>query len=404
MVDIKKEKWTVSRSLLLLILLLDLTLVAGWLFFYFEHYQKISTVIAGIWTAVVTLLSFMRVKTKKSISFSSFLGLLPVKIIVITYTILIFSLSLVFSLWEFPVHLVQIEVQTIEEKVQIKMVWTNGDTIRSNNNGIWEFYAKKGIYQLKCQPDGYKEKTTHVTVDLFCLSQKFQVSGFEKSDGCLQIGYSPSKINISISNEPKREVIARKHYTRNENAFIDLPWGRYWIKAESKNYLPDSQFVNINAQCTTEVVFDLLKLSKPIGKLQILTQPPEMEIILNDDFTNKLTPNTLSLSPNHYLLELKKRYKDYYGFYMKKKINIKKNVTTKIDTTLHAFTLCLLTVLPMEPNWTYYLDEVPLGSKTETFTIKIFPGSHLLSKKRNEQTIYKSIVINEEEKNKLVKF
>jgi len=398
------KKWTMGKSLLLLFLLLDLTLVAGWLIVFFPYYKAVSTVVAGIWSAVIAVLSFLKIKARKTESLSSFIGLLPVRIIIKTYTILIFLGSVLFIFWEFDTHKVRIETLSLEEGTGVNMMLcSDEDTLKHRtNNGIWELYVKKGGYELTCHPEGYREKSTQVRVGLFSLRrQEVKISGFEKFSGYLRVVYSPPAINLSISNEQDEKVRERERITGGDQTFPMSP-GRYRIKGESSGYFPDSSMADIYAQDTTEVE---IRLSRSQGTLIVRTQPEGMKILLDHESTDRLTPSTLTLPPKNYTLELKMAKDDTYGYYLKKAISIIGLTTTTIDTALNAIELCALNICPEKNGIQYDLDNESISFLDQPCrTFRVLPGEHRLTKRVDGEVMTKIIRIDVDEKRKLVHF
>ncbi|GAH14620.1 unnamed protein product, partial [marine sediment metagenome] len=94
----KNEHWTFCRSMLFFFLTLDILVIAGLLIINYEHYDKTVKVFSGIWAASTAILSFIGVQKqiKGQMSLPELMGLLPVKIIVIFYTIIL-SLFLLFT-------------------------------------------------------------------------------------------------------------------------------------------------------------------------------------------------------------------------------------------------------------------------------------------------------------------
>jgi hypothetical protein len=398
----------VSQSLYVVFLVLDLTIVALWLVFYFEHYEKISAVVGGIWGAVVAVLSFFKIKVKGGQSFSAFINLRPVKIIIITYTSLIFVSSIFFTLWEFPVHAVQINVEdgSLKEGTVVEMLWRTAasDSVININNGSWEFYTNRGSYFLSCQMQGFKPQTVSVDVDVFSLKTKSVFKDFEPLDGYLQLSYWPSGLTLSIYDRENTEVVKRSQLTGEKPLLFELLPGEYLVKSHAPGYIPDSSRFTVTVADTTKHQIKLLKNIEPVpvGTLKISSSPPEMQIFVDGQFTGKLTPNTIQKPPSQYRLELKKQIDDRYGYYLNTSIEVKASRETKFDTSLSPIQLCELIVIPREPGLPYYLDnlEHSLGIFDHPTRIYVFPGEHRLLKQKEGQTIFsRHFIITEREGN-----
>ena len=57
-----KDQWTFGRSVLFLLITFDLVAVLAWLIYYHSYYETVSKIVGGVWAAVLTFLSYMKIK------------------------------------------------------------------------------------------------------------------------------------------------------------------------------------------------------------------------------------------------------------------------------------------------------------------------------------------------------
>ncbi len=398
----KKQDWTIARSLFLLFLLLDITIIAVWLIFYHEYYDTVAKVVGGIWGAVIAVLTYLKVRRGRSISFPTFIGLLPVRFIIIVYSILIFLFTCTFILWEFPVHVVSIKVEVGDDGKPVQMQWINGDTLKDQTDGEWQIFGiqQNRTYYIVCEPKGYKKQVVPFTPTVWPFHTK-RIGGFEKQGGVLEIEYSPDKVSLTIMDSLNMKEFAKNNIHEESPWIIEIPEGNYMIIAEKERHKTDTPLVSLTAFDTTKLIINLPPIPPLLGKLKIKTSPEGMKVYLGGVYTNKLTPCTLKLTPRDYdyQLLLEKHSGERFGYKMEKSIAITNSQTIVIDTLLHRTELYELTIKPMQSNFIYYLhgEEIKvIGEQLELFTILVFKGDNHFLKKHIDtgESFTKTITVN----------
>ncbi len=400
----KKQDWTFVQSLLLLFVLLDITIIVIWLVIYPDYYDTLAKVVSGTWGAVITVLTYFKIKQNKEISFNKFIDLLPVRIIIIVYTFIIF----IFTLLEFPVHYVSIYADVPIDGKPVEMRWIDNfndstkkvELKNTSEDGEWKIWpVKKESYTIICKPAGYKEIKRDVSLGVLPF-HSITIEGFKKTEAKLKINYSPEEASLTIINTIDNEEVDKNNVHQKSPWLVDISNGSFKIIAKKDGYKTDSSFISIEQDEIKELSINLVKNIVPqqLGKLKINTNPMGMKVYINGVDKNITTPCTLELPPaDDYHLLLKKKKDDQFGYLMEKPFDIKNAKTTKVDTQLYAIRLFSLTIMPQKSNFTYYIDNKVIKSIGETlnpFTIQVFPGeSHITKKNNNTGEIY-SIDIN----------
>ncbi|MDZ7262609.1 MAG: hypothetical protein ONB05_10960, partial [candidate division KSB1 bacterium] len=155
------NNWSFGRSLLLLLISFDLLAVAIWLVVYHSYYQAVTEVVGGIWGAVVAFLGYLKIKTSRTKSLPEFLGLLPVKMTILAYTILIVIFMSFYLLAQFPVHTVLVTA-TLNGRPQggVEIFWDNARKGRTGNDGLLKISSvTRGHHDLRAALEGFPEET-----------------------------------------------------------------------------------------------------------------------------------------------------------------------------------------------------------------------------------------------------
>lgn len=161
----KSEEWSAGRLMILLFLSFDIVVIAVWLVLYFREYETIAKVVTGVWTGVLALLAVLGVKTEEKKSLARLLGLRPVKILTVVYTVLILSILGPFSYKEFFSGTFTLTAKPPDLAVIVK----NSDSQKIvipkqviGNNKEWRLPA--GMYILTAAAPGYMEETTRIQI------------------------------------------------------------------------------------------------------------------------------------------------------------------------------------------------------------------------------------------------
>lgn len=384
--DYNKD-WTVGRSIVLLLLLLDLTVVAVWLFFYYDHYETISTVVGGLWAAVLAVLAAVRIRSEGATSLSTFVGLTPVKLIAGTYTAIIVILLLVFALFEFPVHRIDVDSPSLDDFTPTCIALLSGsDTIARHMNGpSARFRVRRGSYTLLYEPEGYESSLRTVDVPTLSLRQHVSFERFELLYGYLQVTVSHDLI-LTIHDsggQPVDEIPV----TEGAVALQSLAPGHYLVQAAPPGRQPNTYELDIAPAATTRlrVTFPPIILPPPPVATIAIHNPIEMEVLVNGAPVGMLTPTELQLSPGNYRIELRKRQSERFGYQLQRFITISEGEQVVIDESLpDLIELPELVVWPRDPGFTYWLDKVDdstlLGRLYGPNVRVVFLGQHRLIK------------------------
>ncbi len=165
----KKQRpgeWTIGSAILFLLVTFDVVIILVWLVHFQESYETITKIVGGVWVAITTLLSIVGIKKSSETSLREFLNLLPVKLIILVYTVMIFVSG--YLLWriEGKFHVVNINATLNGEILEgASVYWDNkfmGETNRDGYKTIEQI--KSGEYQLSGIYGGDTLKPRHVIV------------------------------------------------------------------------------------------------------------------------------------------------------------------------------------------------------------------------------------------------
>lgn len=373
------EKWTFGRALLFLFITFDLIAVLAWLIYYHSHYKIISTIVGGVWTAVITFLSYMRIKKARRMSLVAFIQILPVKMVIITYTVIIFLLAGVFVLEKFPVHTVHITAlvnKTPQSGVSI--LWDKETHITGEDGTLKIPSVKAGNHTLKWHFPNYVSGLITVPVSRWKLKQSQElllepippkpfgnvriVSSFKGK------AYNGAEIYIDGIDQNKQTPETLEH----------LPAGECSIKLlktdEDYNYKAEKNII-VKAGDTIKVEIELIPIT---GNIHISSNIGGeafngAEIYFDGEKQNIQTPATLrKLAPGEYSIRLINTDENYY-YEAKKNITVKAGETTKEEIELTLVSkLCELYIRSKPTSANIYINGEPRGT-TDT-TVILIPG------------------------------
>ena len=302
------NKWTFCRSLLFLLITFDLIAVLAWLIYYHSYYEDISKIVGGVWTAVLTFLSYMKIKRGRKRSLVEFLQILPVKMVIITYTIIIFLLASIFVFAEFPVHSVHITAYVNEKSQSGVLISWDDKQYKTEEDGTFEIHSVKAgeEHTLSGNLPGYI--SDRITVNVPWWKLKYNQKIFFKP-------ISPTKGNIHISSYLRGEALngaeiyidGKKQNKQTPATLTDFSPGDYSIKLIKivDDYIYEGEEeIRVKAGKTAEAEMEL-KLSGQLCKLLIRSNPIGASIYINEE-PYGTTDTTVKLRPGPYMIRLEK--------------------------------------------------------------------------------------------------
>jgi hypothetical protein len=292
-------------------------IIIVWLCFYYSYYPAISKVVGAVWAALLSFLSYMKIKKAKKKSLPEFLRLLPVKMIIITYTLLILFFAWIFLFVEFPVHTLSIRTSLNNEPQSGVIVKLNNTQYKTDQNGSLEIQSiKSGSYTIISELEGYTRDTS--TVNILWYKKKIQHEiPFDRTK-VIQHPTLPGKIHIvsKFRNDAfnNAEIFIRgKKQNKKTPATIDnLKPGSYFIKLTKivDNYIYEGEKeVIVKADKTTRAEVELVPTGE-VSKLMIFSEPGGASVYVNGiprGTTDTGTKRTVvELSVGTYLIRLEK--------------------------------------------------------------------------------------------------
>jgi hypothetical protein len=398
----QEQQWTHGKTLLALFIVIDLIVIGLWLFIYFDEYQKIATIVGGIWASVVAFLGFSGISGGKIRGLSELFGLRPVKYIGITLTILILVASPLFVLWEFDTHI--IDVTTGAEPALIRIINNDtGEEERRSPPDVTEYRTriKKGNYQIKVTPGDARSKeiTQQVNVELFQLKIAVPIEQFTSVGSVLVVNPNPESLLLDVTQKSTNAKIFSSNISGSQEIELPEP-GEYTIVArtDAPHFDPYQTDVKVEAGQRTPVD---ITLTPTTGALYLNPSEPDMVVFVNGKKRGR-TPLALSVKPgsNYDIVLMKEGQNEKLGFYFKKKgVEVKGGLQTRIEPTgLEQKALGVIVLAPdPDINHTYTISDPirtkSLGSVRYGKEVHVFPGKVTVKKTINGQATESSLYI-----------
>ncbi|MCK4792948.1 MAG: PEGA domain-containing protein [Desulfobacteraceae bacterium] len=310
------DKWTFGRSLLFLLITFDLIAVLAWLIYYHSYYENISRIVGGVWAAVLTFLSYMKIKRGRKRSLVEFLQILPVKMVIITYTIIIFLIASIFVFAEFPVHTVHITAYFNNKPQSGALIFLDNKTYKTEEDGTYEIHSvEAGEYNLSGSWKGNISDTIIVNVPWWQLKnyQKLIIPTPPPPPPLPPRPLLPGKIYISSNfngealNGAEIYIDGKKQGKQTPATLKIVPAGEYSIKL-IKTYddycYEGEKEITVEAGKTTVAEMGL-KLVGQLCKLEIRSNPTDASIYINEK-SHGTTNTTVKLCPGTYKIRLEK--------------------------------------------------------------------------------------------------
>lgn len=395
------DKWNFGRSLLFLLITFDLIAVLAWLIYYHSFYEDISKIVGGVWTAVLTFLSYMKIKRGRKRSLVEFLQILPVKMVIITYTIIIFLLASIFVFAEFPVHTVHITAYVNEKPQSGVLISLDDKKYKTEEDGTFEIHSVKAgeEHALSGNLPGYISDIITVNVPWWKLKyhRKICFKPIPLPKGNIRIS---SYLRGEAFNGAEIYIDSKEQNEQTPATLTNFPVGDYSIKlikiVDDDIYEAEKE-ITVEADKTARAKMEL----KPVkGNIYISSNSKGearsgAEIYIDGKEQNEQTPATLTdFSPGEYSIKLIKIIDDYI-YEGEEEIRVVAGKTTEAEMELKPVgQLCKLSVRSNPTGARIYINEEPYGT-TDT-TVKLRPGPYMIRlEKSGYKTTYKKITVRE---------
>ena len=310
-------RWTSGRSLLLLLLTLDVLIVVAWLIYYHSYYASIAKILGSVWGAITTILAFIGVKKARQISLPELLGLQPAKIIIGVYTVIIFILSFMFILNEFPVHTVSINAYLDNEsQSHVSIFWDNELYGETRENGTLPIRSvKSGKHNLVARLSGYRDDSATVHVPMWGLKYSHKIR-FDSTKAISEPPPEPpntgaiyirSQFNGEIINGADIHINGTKHDRTTPTTIENIVAGQHFLKVrkiiDDHIYEAEEEIIVTAGRTIRKDVN--LQLVGRLCRLLIRSNPIGAQIYI-DGTPHGTTETTVKLPPGTYTIRLEK--------------------------------------------------------------------------------------------------
>ena len=308
------SQWTSGRSLLLLLLTLDVLIVVAWLIFYHSYYATIAKILGSVWGAITTVLAFIGVKKAKEISLPELLGLQPAKIIIGAYTVIICILSFIFILYEFPIHTVSINAYLDNEsQSHVSIFWDSERCGETQEDGSFLIKSvKSGKHNRVARLSGYRDDSATIHVPMWGFKHDYKIR-FDSTKaippdlpntGAIHIR---SQFDGEIINGADIHIDGAKHNRTTPTTIENIKVGRHFLRVRK---IIDEYFYEAEEEITVKAGETIeknvhLKLIGRLYKLSIRSEPPGVQIYI-DGTPYGTTDTTVKLPPGTYTIRLEK--------------------------------------------------------------------------------------------------
>jgi major membrane immunogen (membrane-anchored lipoprotein) len=330
-------------------------------------------------------------------SLVEFTQILPVKMVIITYTVIIFLLVVIFVFDKVPVHTVQITAYLNDNPQSGVLIFWDDKTYKTEEDGTYEIHSvEAGDHTLSGNWKGNISDTITVTVLWWPL----------KHHEIIIIPCTKGNIRISSSYKGKTKngaeiyIDGKKQDKQTPITLRNLLPGEYSIKLikTDEDYCYEAvKEITVKAGKTLEAE---MKLKPVTGNIHIISYfngeaLNRAEIYIDGKEQNKQTPATLkNLSAGEYSIKLVKIIDDYC-YEEEKEITVEAGKTTVAEMGLKLVgQLCKLEIRSNPTGASIYINEKSHGT-TDT-TVKLCPGTYKIRlEKSGYKTTYKEVIIKE---------
>lgn len=377
------QGWTPWRSILLVLLTLDIVLVGVWLFMYSAEYDRVQKVVGGVWGAVVAFLGAVGVTKRQELTLAQFMGLLPVQMVTVVYTLLLFVGAPLWALYQFPVHRVEVSGQPLPGDPRWSVQVTRGDdTVHVHSGGdSWSFHTRPGPHAFEARVPGYALFTEALNVSWLALGDRLELRGLTEEPAALLL-FTDQDARYAVLDPESGETVDGGSITAPGPLSIPLPPGRYLVRAEAPGFRADSVVVVLPPGGTAT---DTLRLPAiPVatrGTLRVAPTPDGLELWLDGEPAGT-TPWSRALPAGRYRVELRRvsPADEGFGRFHAEEVEVRTSAETVFAPDVPTLELARLTVVAGDASRgaTFYLDRaIPasaLGVVEGSAVFHVFPG------------------------------
>lgn len=379
-----RRAWTPGRSVVLLLLILDITVVAGWLFVYSDEYDRVAKVVGGVWGAVMVFLGAVGWKSKEGTSLPALMGLLPTRLLAAAYTLLILGALPFWVAYHFPVHRVAVAGSGVPASARWRVVVTRGgDTVHVHEGGAsWTFRARPGTHTLEASVDGYLPFPESFPVRWLALSDHIDLAGLEAVAGVLRLSFDRDmtwEIFDSVGGGPVRSGAA----TAPGPLEVALTPGRYLVRARAPDARPDSATITLTPGDTADAEVRLRR-AETLGTLTVRSDPEGAELFVDGERVGA-TPWSGRRAPGSHAVIVRRRSPSDPRFaqFFRGSVEVRATGETVFEPALESIPLPALRILAGAAGGaTYYLDRADadhaLGRVEGSAVFYVFPGTYLI--------------------------
>lgn len=287
------RRWKTGTTLVLVLALLNILALILWLVIFYQRYEAIAKVVAGVWAALTTFLAFLKVKHRQT-SLLSFLDLAPVKAIILVFTVINLVAIYAFILWHYPVHKVVVAATIAGQPGDGTLITWNGvEKGRTDSAGQLVFHIPGGAHDFSAQRRNYGEKKLQkVFVWLkWTLPIRFDFVTADRQTGLLVLVTTPEKVKIDLQEANGQPVVGKTGLETDTPYLTELPVGEYTLQLSRPGYGTMIRSVRIVPGDTCRLA---VSLSPGRGSLRIRSELNQADIYLDNQKLNQVTPATLT--------------------------------------------------------------------------------------------------------------
>ena len=368
----------------MLLLVLDATVVLGWLYFYYDEYERISVVVGGLWGAVMVLLGAVGVRSGET-TLSSFVGLPPVRLITVTYTVLLAGAVPFWAAFALPIHRATISLDQAPGDLRWSVrVLVGPDSLNRSSVGgdsVRLFWIRRGSYEVTAVADGYDPVSGALDVPWLALGAHLALPPPRRRTGWVRLS---ANMDLTATILDAASGAAQRRTVPATGSTFELPPGEYEIVGRAPPAAPDTAVVVVTPGDTVPGSL-VLRTSPVLGTLQVRSTPPDLEILLDGRATGARTPWSTRLGPGRYEVVLRQvsPADERFGRYYRGTVQVAASATASVDADVPVGTLPVLTVIlgPASTGATLYLDDEVLGEVSQSGVFPVYPGRYRVSKR-----------------------
>lgn len=312
------DRWTFGLSVLFLLITCDIVIVLVWLVYYHSYYETVSKVVGGVWTAVLAFMSYLKIRRGRGQSLPGFLRLLPVKMIIITYTVIIFLFAAVFILTEFAVHNIRITAYLNDKPQPGVVIYLNDEPCgETSDDGFLDIPpVKVGKYHVIGMFSGFIPDTAVTYVSWWRITNQLEV--LFDSTRMLSSPSIPQTGDIFIDSAPfKNADITLDNKKLNKKTPVRLNHfsaGRHFViihKLTNGYCYQGEEEMIVEANKMKEIVINMNPIQESC-MMEVRSNPTGARLFL-EGIPKGMTDITLELCPGTYHMRLEKTGYEAYS-------------------------------------------------------------------------------------------